>query len=121
MGYHVYLFRGEVKQKYATVKDGSFLEEDTTFLPFTEKQRAYLKNDLLRRGYYIESENDFEVNFDFKGTSILAMLTRTGLYFSSGYNHNDVFEIRMTASEFTGDGEFEKYDPQYEGWEEIEY
>ena len=119
MGYHVYLFRGEVKQKYATVKDGSFLEESVEFLPFTEKQYIYLTNDLLRRGYWIESKTEFNIDFRFKQTTTQAMLTPQGLYFSSGQNSDGIFEISMTASELTGDGEFEKYDPQYQCWEKI--
>jgi hypothetical protein len=31
-----------------------------------------------------------------------------------------MFEAGMTASELTDSGEFEKYDPQNGGWEEIE-
>jgi hypothetical protein len=69
MSYHVYLFRGEVKQKYADVKDGSFLEEDIDFLPFTEKQSAYLTKNLLQKGYWIESENEFDIYFRFKRTT----------------------------------------------------
>ena len=30
-----------------------------------------------------------------------------------------IFEVGMTASEFTDTGEFAKYDPQAGGWEEL--
>jgi hypothetical protein len=39
----------------------------------------------------------------------------------SEWDDDNIFEIRMTASEFTDTEAFAKFDPQYKGWEEIEY
>jgi len=37
----------------------------------------------------------------------------------AGWNDDEIFEVGMTASEFTDTEEFAKYDPQNDGWEEI--
>ena len=48
-----------------------------------------------------------------------AFLTDRGLYFSTSNDFECIFEVGMTASEFTDTGEFAKYDPQAGGWEEL--
>ncbi len=54
--------------------------------------------------------------FGFKNDEgVSALLTSSALYFSA--TGEGVFEISMTASEFTDSGEFVKYDPQNGRWE----
>lgn len=48
-----------------------------------------------------------------------ALLTDKSLYFNANLSESSIFEVGMTASEFTDTGEFAKYDPQNEGWEEF--
>ena len=72
-------------------------------------------------GYQIEREASNYINFNFKGgqLGITASLTKSQLSFSSGFSQNGIFEIGMTASEFTDSEEFAKLDLQAGGWEEI--
>jgi hypothetical protein len=118
MGYHVYLFRKEVKEQ--NPKSFRFLENDNLITPFTDEQFEKLKARLTRYGYQIETESPGEITFNFKGGKfgITARLSRQQLSFSSGFEQNGVAEISLTASEFAG-GEFQKLDPQDGGWEEI--
>ncbi|WOE40233.1 hypothetical protein [Acinetobacter chinensis] len=41
----------------------------------------------------------------------------SGVYFQSGFNQDDIFDVTMMASEFTDTGEFAKYDLQTGEWE----
>ena len=78
-----------------------------------------LKNWLLKHGFKIENETPDYIIFNWiRKTS--AWLGKNHLSFSSGFSTNAIFEISMTASEFTDTGEFAKYDPQQGGWEELE-
>lgn len=118
MSYHVYLFRKEVKEQ----NDGlDFLENDKLVIDFTDKQFEQLKNRLVKYGFQIENEKPDLINFNFKGGQygISVMLTKSQLSFSSGFSENGIFEIGMTASEFTDTGEFVKLDPQEGKWEEL--
>lgn len=116
MGYHVYIFRKEVRDQN---KDLEFLENDDLVLPFTDEQFNKLKTRLVRYGYQVETETSDTVTFNYKGgqKGINAMLSKKQLSFSSGFDQNGIFEISQTASEFTG-GEFCKLDPQDGQWEE---
>jgi hypothetical protein len=116
MGYHVYLFRKEVRQN----KDLEFLENEDLIVPFTDDQFSRLKTRLLKYGYQIENESGGIIQFRFKDgkSGVQAMLSQRYLSFSSGFSENDVFEISQTASEFTDSGEFAKLDPQDGQWEE---
>jgi len=118
MGYHVYLFRKEVKDNN---QDLEFLENDELITPFTDIQFNNLKERLLKYGYQVEREADGSVIFNFKGGQggIKATLTKKQLSFSSGFDQDDIFEISQTASEFTDNGDFKKFDPQDGQWEEI--
>jgi len=118
MGYHVYLFRKEVKEQNSNF---DFLENEELVVKFTEEQLIKLKTRLLTYGFQIENENPNSVRLNFKDGlyGISALLTKSQLSFSSGFSENGIFEIGMTASEFTDTGEFVKLDPQAEGWEEI--
>ena len=67
---------------------------------------------------FIQIKNLIETSFGFKSIkTIRALLTETCLYLVAS-GEDGIFEINMTASEFTDTGEFLKYDPQDGGWEE---
>ena len=121
MSYDIQLYRKEVKEKYTSSNDQEgFFENETNFVDFTKEQFEDLKERLLDYGYSIESEKKGAISFGFeadKGTS--ALLTNNCLFFSS--TGEGIFEISMTASEFTDTDEFVKYDPQNDGWEEIDF
>jgi hypothetical protein len=121
--YHVFLYRHEVK-----VKHRACMEEDKVFfynpyniLPFTEAQKTELKRILLFKRYSVVQERDTMIFFEYKNDGVVAVLTDSVLYFVATWDDDNIFEIRMTASEFTDTEEFAKYDPQHRGWEEIEY
>ena len=118
MGYTIHLFRKEVKEQNSGF---DFLENDKLVLKFTAEQFEKLKTRLLSYGYQIEREEDHYINFNYKGgeLGITASLTKAQLSFSSGFSQNGIFEIGMTASEFTDSEEFTKLDLQAGGWEEI--
>lgn len=116
MGYQVYLFRKEVKEQHKT--DLSFLENEDLIVKFTKEQFISLKNRLLKYGYEIEREQADVITFN-KGTlGIEVRLTLSSVSFSSGFSEEGVFEISITASEFTDTSDFVKLDMQH-GWEEL--
>ena len=117
MGYSVYIFRKEVKEQNTGF---DFLDDGSLTLEFSDQQFESLKDRLLRYGYQIEDVTLDSVTFYFKDAQygISALLTKSELSFSSGFSPDGVFEICMTASEFTDTGEFAKLDPQVGDWEE---
>ncbi|MEO6718892.1 MAG: hypothetical protein ABIN67_00960 [Ferruginibacter sp.] len=118
MSYDIHLYRAEVKDRHIVSKNDNFFENENNIVPFSQQQFDNLKGRLIRYGYFIENETVRQVSFGFKkdkGTS--ALLTDNCLSFASG--GDGIFEISMTASEFTDTGEYKKYDPQDGGWEEI--
>ena len=118
MSYDVYLFRKEVKEQN---KGFDFLEKEDSLIQFTEEQFDSLKRRLLSYKFEIENEQENAISFNFQGgkLGISVLLTEAKLAFSSNFSVDGIFEIGMTASEFTDSGEFVKYDPQAGGWEEI--
>lgn len=118
MSYHVYLFRKEVKEQN---KGFEFLENEALVLPFSNNQLEGLKKRLLIYDFEIEQETTDSVTFTFKGGQygIRAQLTKLQLSFSSDSSEDGIFEIGMTASEFTDDEAFAKFDPQHGAWEEF--
>ena len=118
MGYHVYLFRKEVKEQNSNLE---FLENDNLIIPFTNEQYEKLKNKLLRYGYQIEKSDSNSISFNFEGgkDGIRVLLTKNQLSFKSDFVEDGIFEISQTASEFTDTGEFLKFDPQKGKWEEF--
>lgn len=118
MSYTIYLFRKEVQEEQ---QDFSFLEEEDKIKPFTPSQFQQLKERLLAYGFQLEKAASNSLYFNYKGGlyGIQAVLHPTHLSFSSGYSQEGIFEIGMTASEFTDSGEFAKLDLQAEGWEEV--
>ncbi len=119
MSYDIQLFRKEVKEKHRLNETDDFFENEENLLPFTDQQKAELKERLSQYDYVIESESDLGINYGFSNDEgVSALLTDNCLYFSA--TGEGVFEIGMTASEFTDTDEFAKYDPQADGWEEID-
>lgn len=118
MGYHIYLFRKEVKENN---RDLEFLENEHLVTAFTNEQFDQLKVRLIRYGYQVENESPGSVTFNFKDGKygVQAMLTRKHLAFSAGFDEDGLFAIMQTASEFTDTGEFKKLDPQEGKWEEL--
>lgn len=119
MGYHIQLYRKEVKeQQMASGQDVEFFEKTENLLPFTAEQKEKLKSRLLKYGYHIEREGSDKIVFEHKKEpSVEAMLTHHGLFFTG--RGDGIMEISMTSSEFTDGGEFAKFDPQNDGWEEF--
>ncbi len=118
MGYHIYLYRKEVKENNSGLE---FLENESLIQDFEPNQKQSLRERLLRYGFIITNEAETETSFSFKtiDSSVRANLRSNCLSFVSSYNEEDLFEIQMTASEFTDTGEFLKFDPQNGAWEEI--
>lgn len=119
MSYDVQLFRKEVKQKHFANPTPEFFENENNFVAFTPEQKTYLTNYLVKCGYVIEKEEPSTTEFSHEDEqSVSALLTDYAIYFSA--SGDGIFEISMTASEITSNGEYVKFDPQNDGWEEID-
>lgn len=118
MSYDIHVYRKEVKEIEQLSVDKDFFEKKENLLPFTDKQKEYLISRLLKYQYIIDREGEYGVHFKFsEDEGINVLLSDYALYFSS--TGEGIFEISMTASEFTDTGEYAKYDPQNNGWEEL--
>lgn len=118
MSYTVSLFTVGTKEKEQQSAQPDFFEKEENLQKFTPEQQSALENRLLRYQYKpvrTNSEGKMFEHADFGE----AFLTDSGLYFSTSYDMDCIFEVGMTASEFTDTGEFAKYDVQAGGWEEI--
>lgn len=113
MSYDVQLFRIETKQNHYKNPTAEFFENEENLEPFTPEQKQELHDRLLQYEYVVNGEGSYE-HSEIKGIEVL--LTNRAVYFTSGRDGID--EILMTTSEFTDDGQFAKFDPQDEGWEE---
>jgi len=120
MSYDIQLFRTETKAREQEMNDEAFFENEKNLEPFTKEQHEELKERLSDYDYILQSESDAGLEFKNQHYSIDALLTDRGLYFTASFDEESIFEAGMTASEFTDTGDFVKYDPQNEGWEEIE-
>ncbi len=117
MSYDISLYRVETKENYNS-NDDSFFENEANFVPFTEKQLLELKERLLRYDYEVTREDDFGIHFSNQDEDYgTVLLTQRALYFTASFNEDSIFEVAMTASEFTDTGEYAKYDSQ-NGWED---
>lgn len=118
MSYDIHLFRKEVKEQNLKF---DFLENEELVLDFTGEQFENLKKRLVKYGYQIENEQADSIFLNYKGgqLGIRVSLTKSQVSFSSGFSQDGIFEIGMTASEFTDTEEFVKLDLQAGGWEEI--
>ncbi|MDF2457474.1 MAG: hypothetical protein K0R51_3467 [Cytophagaceae bacterium] len=117
MSYDIQLYRTETKKREQQLKDERFFENENNLEPFTKQQYEELQERLLTYDYVLESESENGLAFKHAYYPIEASLTNRGLYFTSGFNEECIFEAGMTASEFTDTGDFVKYDPQSDGWE----
>lgn len=118
MSYDVQIFRAETKVKEQQSGNNDFFDSVDNLVPFTNEQFQELKNRLSDYDYELTKEDQAGLNFSNEEFGILALLTRRGLYFQTSGDEDDIFEMGMTASEFTDSGAFAKYDPQADGWEE---
>lgn len=119
MSYDIWLFRTETKAKEQKLNDENFFDDDNNLEPFTEEQALVLKEWLLKYDYEQTEENEYGLNFFNEEHGVHVLFTDSALYFRADMNEDSIFEAGMTASEFTDTGEFEKYDPQNNGWEEV--
>ena len=119
MSYDIQLFRRETKEKEQKSDDETFFERETNLEPFTKEQYEELKQRLENYGYVPKSKIGNTLTFTHAQYSINVLLTDKGLYFTASFDEDSIFEAGMTASEFTNTGDFVKYDPQNNGWEEI--
>ena len=117
MSYNIQLYRKETKEIQLNHPSEDFFENEENLLPFTPQQKASLTERLLQYEYIVEKEGEDETTFiNTNEEGATALLTNRALYFSA--SGEGIFEISMTASEFTDTGEYAKYDPQAGGWEE---
>lgn len=124
MSYDVQLFRREVQELQEQQDDPSFFENDENLLPFTPAQHEGLHQRLLISGYEVVGQHPNRIEYELvqeDAATITALLWNNGLYFTvSPTSAEDIFDIGMTASEFTDGGDLAKYDPQQGGWEVLE-
>ncbi|NDV60545.1 hypothetical protein [Bacteroides sp. 519] len=118
MSYNVSLYRIETKAKEQQMGSKDFFDDENNFEPFTQQQIAYLRNRLLKYNYIQQQQDKLGEHFYNSAEETSALLTSRGLFFTAGWNEGAIFEIGMTASEFTDTDEFAKYNPQNKGWEE---
>lgn len=120
MSYDIALYRIETKEKELNSHDEGFFDNEDNLIPFTEQQFQDLKESLLQYGYETTEEGQYELHFYHQDENFAtALLTTHALYFRASWDENSIFEVGMTASELTDTGEFAKYDPQNNGWEEV--
>ncbi len=117
MSYDVQLFRAETKEREQKLNREDFFDDDENIEPFTDMQIQQLKQRLLDYEYVLTEENKWGLNFTHPEFGS-ALLTDRGLYFTTTFDEENIFEVGMIASEFTDTEEFVKYDPQNDGWEE---
>lgn len=118
MSYDISLYRKEVKNAEQESDDENFFDKEENLIPFTDEQFNLLKTRLLKYDYEIREENAGAISFYNEDEGVTALLTDRALYFTAPLGSDGIFEIGMTASEFTDTGEFSKYDPQQNGWED---
>ena len=118
MSYDVQLFKRETKIREQQSTEEDFFDNEFNLEPFTQSEKQELHERLLRYGYSSSGDSDLQqdIQYEHEEEEISVLLTDRGLYFSTT---GGVFEVAMTASEFTDNEAFAKYDPQLGGWEEI--
>ena len=119
MSYDVQLFKKETKIREQQSADEDFFANKHNLKPFTAQEKQELHERLLRYGYAISGNSDLagDIEYEHEEETISVLLTDRALYFSTT---GDVFEVAMTASEFTDNDAFVKYDQRNGGWEEID-
>ena len=119
MSYTISLYSVRTKQREQESAQPDFFENEENLEKFTMAQQSALENRLLKYQYKPVGNNSDGKIFEHAGFWE-AFLTDRALYFSTSYDFDCIFEVGMTASEFTDTGEFAKYDVQAGGWEEID-
>lgn len=119
MSYDIQLYRIGTKEREKNAGDENFFDSEENLETFTEEQYNYLQDRLLKYDYVLKEKEKKDLTFAHPEHNIFALLTDRGLYFTSGFDDESIFEARMTASEFTDTDEFSKSDPQNDGWEEF--
>lgn len=119
MSYDIQLYRTETKDCEKNSGEENFFDIEDNLEAFTEKQFNYIKYTLLKYNYILKKEKKSHLEFAHPEHHIFALLTDRGLYFTSGFDQDSIFEAGMTASELTDTDEFAKYDPQNNGWEKF--
>lgn len=118
MSYDISIYRIETKEKEESTDDENFFENEENLVAFSEQQSQELKDRLIIYGYQLAEENDHGLSFIHQDEDYgTALLTREALFFRASSSKDSIFEVRMTASEFTDSGEYAKYDIQNGGWE----
>lgn len=118
MSYDISLYRIETKENEEKSKDETFFEHEKNLVPFTTQQFQEVKERLLQYDYESIKEDDLGLHFAHQDEDFgMALLTKEALYFTASFNENSIFEVGMTASEFTDTGEYAKYDFQNGEWE----
>lgn len=118
MSYDIQLFRKEVKTKQLKSDDEDFFENAENIKPFSKKQKEYLQESLEEYGYFVESEDEDGIHFGNEEDDTISALLSKGCLAFSATSEDGISEIKMTSSELIDDGEFAKYDPQEDGWED---
>lgn len=119
MSYTISLYSVRTKQREQKSAQPDFFKNEENLEKFTMAQQSALENRLLKYQYKPVGNNSDGKIFEHAGFGE-AFLTDRALYFSTSYDFDCIFEVGMTASEFTDTGEFAKYDVQAGGWEEID-
>ncbi len=118
MSYDIALYSIKTKEKEESTDDEDFFDFEENLVAFTAQQFQELNERLLLYGYKLSEEYDSGQSFNHpdedRGT---ALLTREALFFRASWNQDSIFEVGMTASEFTDSGEYAKYDFQNGEWE----
>ncbi|ANF52226.1 hypothetical protein A0O34_17630 [Chryseobacterium glaciei] len=118
MSYDISLYRIETKEKEEATDDENFFENEGNLVAFTAQQFQELKERLVSYGYEFSEENEFGLQFNHQEEDYgNALLTKEALFFRASWNDDSIFEVGMTASEFTDSGEYAKYDFQNGEWE----
>lgn len=117
MSYDVQLFRIETREREEQSNDPDFFEKEENLVPFSAEQFQALSARLKRYQFIEERKSTFGTHLHNEQYGISALLTDRAVYFQSGWDHDGIFELSMTTSEFTDTGEFAKYDRQNDGWE----
>ena len=118
MSYDISLYRIETKQKEEVTNDENFFENEENLVAFTPQQFQELKERLLSYGYEFSDENEYGLSYSHKDEDYgTALLTKEALFFRASWSKDSIFEVGITASEFTDSGEYAKYDFQNGEWE----
>jgi len=116
MSYNIYLLRKEVKEQNS---DFDFFENEERIVKFTDTQFSKLRERLLLYKFVLIREKQGVIKFEhpFEAHGISVLLTKNYIAFRSSFSPDAVFEILMTASEFTDSAAYLVFNPQEGGWQ----